>query len=49
MVDSPDVDALLMLDMLLAAGDARGFLGGLDEAAFMANWSGSWCRSASIR
>ena len=32
-----DGDTSLLLDMLLAARDARGFLSGLDEAAFMAS------------
>jgi uncharacterized protein with HEPN domain len=30
-------DAALLLDMLLAARDARGFLAGLDEAGFQAS------------
>lgn len=30
-------DAALLLDMLLAARDARGFLAGIDEVAFMAS------------
>lgn len=30
-------DGALLLDMLLAARDARGFLAGIDEAAFMAS------------
>jgi len=30
-------DASLLLDMLLAARDARGFISGLDEAAFIAS------------
>ena len=34
MAEGPDGDASLLLDMLLAARDARGFLSGLDEAAF---------------
>ena len=37
MVEGPDGDVSLLLDMLLAARDARGFLSGLDEAAFMAS------------
>jgi uncharacterized protein with HEPN domain len=32
-----DGDSALLLDMLLAARDARSFLEGLDEAAFMAS------------
>ncbi len=32
-----DRDASLLLDMLLAARDARAFVGALDEAAFMAS------------
>ncbi len=32
-----DRDAALLLDMLLAARDARAFTSGLDEAAFMAS------------
>lgn len=32
-----DRDASLLLDMLLAARDARAFVKGLDEAAFMAS------------
>ena len=37
MADLPERDAALLLDMLLAAGDARSFVGGLDEAAFPAS------------
>ncbi|MDB5399855.1 MAG: hypothetical protein QOD93_3308 [Acetobacteraceae bacterium] len=37
MNEAPDRDASLLLDMLTAARDARGFLGGLDEAAFLAS------------
>jgi uncharacterized protein with HEPN domain len=37
MVEGPDGDASLLLDMLLAARDARDFLSGLDETAFMAS------------
>lgn len=33
----PDGDAALLLDMLLAARDARAFLQGLDRAAFLAS------------
>jgi uncharacterized protein with HEPN domain len=32
-----DRDKALLLDMLLAARDARAFVAGLDEAAFMAS------------
>jgi len=32
-----DRDAALLLDMLLAASDARGFVAGMDEAAFLAS------------
>jgi uncharacterized protein with HEPN domain len=32
-----DRDAALLLDMLLAAKDARGFVAGMDEAAFLAS------------
>ena len=32
-----DRDAALLLDMLLAATDARGFVAGMDEAAFLAS------------
>jgi uncharacterized protein with HEPN domain len=32
-----DRDAALLLDMLLAAKDARGFVAGMDEAAFQAS------------
>ena len=32
-----DRDAALLLDMLLAARDARGFVAGMDEAAFLAS------------
>ena len=34
MADLPERNAALLLDMLLAAGDARSFVEGLDEAAF---------------
>ncbi len=34
MAELPDRDAALLLDMLLAARDARSFVEGLDEAAF---------------
>jgi hypothetical protein len=37
-----DRDAALLLDMLLAARDARDFVVGMDEAAFLA-----WLLSAS--
>ena len=37
MADLPERDAALLLDMLLAAGDARGFVEGLDESAFLAS------------
>lgn len=37
MVELPDRDASLLLDMLLAARDARGFLSDMDEAAFSAS------------
>jgi uncharacterized protein with HEPN domain len=37
MAELPDLDASLLLDMLLAARDARGFIGGLDQAAFIAS------------
>jgi uncharacterized protein with HEPN domain len=37
MVDDPARDASLLLDMKLAAEDAREFLQGLDEAAFRAS------------
>ena len=37
MVDRQGFDAALLLDMLLAARDARGFLAGLDEAAFLSS------------
>ena len=32
-----DRDAALLLDMLLAAKDAQGFVAGIDEAAFLAS------------
>jgi uncharacterized protein with HEPN domain len=32
-----DRDAALLLDMLLAARDARGFVAGMDEVAFLAS------------
>ena len=32
-----DRDAALLLDMLFAARDARGFVAGMDEAAFLAS------------
>ena len=35
MAELPERDAGLLLDMLLAARDAQGFVGGLDEAAFL--------------
>jgi len=37
MADPPGRDAALLLDMLLAARDARSFVEGLDEAAFFAS------------
>jgi uncharacterized protein with HEPN domain len=37
MAEVPERDAALLLDMLLAAEDARGFLAGMDEAAFAAS------------
>src|SRR5215470_9502239 len=37
MADLPARDAALLLDMLLAARDARSFVEGLDEAAFIAS------------
>jgi len=37
MVETPERDTSLLLDMLLAARDARGFLTGLDEPAFLAS------------
>ncbi|MGO8799862.1 MAG: DUF86 domain-containing protein [Roseiarcus sp.] len=38
MADAPsERDAALLLDMLLAARDARAFIAGLDEGAFMAS------------
>lgn len=37
-MDKPaDRDAALLLDMLLAARDARSFVAGMDEAAFLAS------------
>jgi uncharacterized protein with HEPN domain len=35
MDELPERDAALLLDMLLAARDAQGFVQGLDEAAFL--------------
>jgi uncharacterized protein with HEPN domain len=37
MAELPERDAALLLDMLLAARDARSFIEGLDEAAFLAS------------
>lgn len=37
MADVPERDAALLLDMLLAARDARGFVASLDQAAFLAS------------
>jgi uncharacterized protein with HEPN domain len=37
MAELPERDAALLLDMLLAARDAQGFMEGLDEAAFLAS------------
>jgi uncharacterized protein with HEPN domain len=37
MAEETDRDAALLLDMLLAARDARDFVSPLDEAAFMAS------------
>ncbi len=37
MAELPERDAALLLDMLLAARDARSFVEGLDEAAFLAS------------
>jgi uncharacterized protein with HEPN domain len=37
MADLPLRDAALLLDMLLAARDAKGFVEGMDEAAFVAS------------
>jgi uncharacterized protein with HEPN domain len=37
MVKPGDRDAALLLDMLLAAKDAQGFVAGIDEAAFLAS------------
>jgi uncharacterized protein with HEPN domain len=37
MADLPERDAALLLDMLLAAKDARSFIMGLNEAAFLAS------------
>ena len=37
MVELPERDAALLLDMLLAARDAQAFIEGLDEAAFLAS------------
>jgi hypothetical protein len=35
MAELPERDAALLLDMLLAARDARSFIKGLNEAAFL--------------
>jgi uncharacterized protein with HEPN domain len=35
MVEEPEAESAFLLNMLLAARDARGFLDGLDEAAFL--------------
>ena len=37
MAEMPERDAALLLDMLLAARDAQGFVEGVDEAAFLAS------------
>jgi uncharacterized protein with HEPN domain len=37
MAESPERDAALLLDMLLAARDAQSFIQDLDEAAFLAS------------
>ena len=37
MVELPERDAALLLDMLLAARDAQAFVKGLDEGAFLAS------------
>ncbi len=37
MADLPERDAALLLDMLLAARDAAGFVAGLEETAFLAS------------
>jgi uncharacterized protein with HEPN domain len=37
MAELPERDSALLLDMLLAARDARSFVQGLDEAAFLAS------------
>ncbi len=37
MAELPERDAALLLDMLLAARDAHGFVEGLNEAAFLAS------------
>jgi uncharacterized protein with HEPN domain len=37
MAELPERDAALLLDILLAARDAQGFIEGLDEAAFLAS------------
>jgi uncharacterized protein with HEPN domain len=37
MAELPERDAGLLLDMLLAARDARSFIEGLDESAFLAS------------
>src|ERR1700745_554711 len=37
MAEFPERDAALLLDMLLAARDARAFVKGLDEGAFLAS------------
>jgi hypothetical protein len=35
MAEAGDRNAALLLDMLLAAKDAQGFVAGIDEAAFL--------------
>jgi uncharacterized protein with HEPN domain len=37
MADPPEREAALLLDMLLAARDAAGFVAELDESAFLAS------------
>jgi len=37
MAELPERDAALLLDMLIAARDARGFIEGMDEAGFVAS------------
>lgn len=37
MAELPERDAALLLDMLLAARDAHGFVEGVDESAFLAS------------